>query len=144
MILLASILPLGIAMQTSGAAELLANGLLGLTQGWGPHGTLATFFALTVALTAVITNAAAAAVLTPMAVAVGTALGVSPMPFVIGVMLAASNSFLTPIGYQTNLFVYGPGGYRFGDFARVGVPLTILSVITATVVIPLFFPFNGG
>jgi len=81
-------------------------------------------------------------VLTPMAVAAGTVLGFSPLPFVIAVMIGASNSYITPIGYQTNLFVYGPGGYRFSDFLRVGGPLTVLSVVVATFVIPLFFPFH--
>lgn len=141
LVLLGSILPLGIAMQKSGAAETLAGALLWLTAPLGPHGTLAAFYLLTTGLTAVISNAAAAAVLTPMAVATGAALGVSPLPFVIAVMFAASNSFLTPVGYQTNLFVYGPGGYRFGDFARVGGPLTVLGTVAATFVIPLFFPF---
>lgn len=84
-----------------------------------------------------------AVVLTPVAFATGVALSVSPLPFVIAVMFAASNSYVTPMGYQTNLFVYGPGGYRFGDFARVGGPLTILSVLAATFVVPLFFPFGA-
>jgi di/tricarboxylate transporter len=143
LVLLGSILPLGIAMQKSGAAELLPSGLLRLTEPWGEHGTLAAFYVLTLLLTAVISNAAAAVVLTPMAIATGTALGVSALPFVIAVMLAASNSYVTPIGYQTNLFVYGPGGYRFGDFARVGGPLTLVSVFVATFVIPFFFPFHA-
>jgi di/tricarboxylate transporter len=98
-------------------------------------------YLLTSLLTEMISNNAAAVVLTPIAVAVASALGVSPMPFVIAVMLAASNSFMTPIGYQTNAFIYGPGGYRFGDFFRVGGALNMLLVAAATVVIPLFFPF---
>jgi di/tricarboxylate transporter len=141
LVLLGSILPLGIAMQRSGAAELLAQGLLRWTEPWGAYGTLAAFYLLTVALTSMISNAAAAVVMTPMAVATGAALGVSPLPFVIGVMFAASNSYITPVGYQTNLFVYGPGGYRFSDFFRLGAPLTALSIVAATLVIPLFFPF---
>jgi di/tricarboxylate transporter len=143
LVLLGSILPLGIAMHRTGAGELLASGLLRITEPWGAHGTLAAFYVLTLVLTAVISNAAAAVVLTPMAVASGTALDVSALPFVIAVMIAASNSYVTPIGYQTNLFVFGPGGYRFGDFARVGGPLTLVSVVVATLVIPLFFPFDA-
>jgi di/tricarboxylate transporter len=142
LVLLGSILPLGIAMQTSGAAELVARGVLRLTEPLGAHGTLAAFYLLTTLLTAVISNAAAAVVLTPMAVATGAALGVSPLPFVIAVMFAASNSFITPIGYQTNVFIYGPGGYRFTDFARVGGPLTLLMLVAAAWVIPYFFPFR--
>ena len=142
LVLLGSILPLGIAMQSSGAAELLAAGLLRLTEPWGPQGTLAAFFVLTVLLTAVISNVAAAVVLTPMAAASAAGLGVSTLPFVIAVMIAASNSYVTPIGYQTNLFVYGPGGYRFSDFVRVGTPLAVVSAAVATFVIPYFFPFQ--
>lgn len=142
-VLLGSILPLGIAMQSTGTAELLAGGLVSATRPLGMYGVLAAFYLLTTALTAVISNAASAVVLTPMAVASGIGMGVSPLPFVIAVMLAASNSYLTPIGYQTNIFVYGPGGYRFGDFARLGGALTVLSVVVATFVIPVFFPFDA-
>jgi di/tricarboxylate transporter len=89
----------------------------------------------------VISNNAAAVVLTPIAVAAALALGVSPMPFVVAVMLAASNAFMTPIGYQTNTFIYGPGGFEFRDYLRVGGPLNFLLVAAATFIIPLFFPF---
>lgn len=142
-VLLGAILPLGLAMQQTGTAQLLASGLLDVTERWGPHGVLAAFYLLSVGLTAMISNAAAAAVLTPMALATALALGVSPLPFFIGVMFGASNSYVTPIGYQTNLFVYGAGGYRFSDFARVGGPLTILTIAAATYIIPLFFPFDA-
>lgn len=130
-------------MVRSGTAGLLAGGLLGFTGAWGAHATLAGLYLITVALTSLISNAASAVVLTPMAVATAAALGVSPFPFVVGVMFAASNSYLTPIGYQANLFVYGPGGYRFGDFLRVGAVLTVLSVAVAVLVIQVFFPFQG-
>jgi di/tricarboxylate transporter len=92
-------------------------------------------------LTEVISNNATAVVLTPIAIGVASAAGVSPLPLVVAVMLAASNSFLTPVGYQTNTFIYGPGGYRFLDFVRVGGPLNVLLIVTATLVIPVFFPF---
>ena len=79
--------------------------------------------------------------MTPIAVSLAASLGVSPMPFVIGVMFAASNSFATPIGYQTNLFIYGPGGYEFRDYLKVGGPLNVIIAIVSTLVIPVFFPF---
>jgi di/tricarboxylate transporter len=102
---------------------------------------LAAFYLMTSVMTEVISNNATAVVLTPVAVATAQGLGVSPMPLVVAVMFAASNSFMTPIGYQTNLFVYGPGGYRFSDFLRVGGPLNLLMVVAAALVIPWFFPF---
>ena len=140
-VLLGTILPLGVAMQKSGAAGWLAEGLLGVAAPLGPHGVLATLYFLGTVLTSVISNNAAAVVLTPIAIATGTALGVSPLPFIIGVMFAASNSFVTPISYQTNTFIFGPGGYRFSDFVRVGGPLNLLLIVAAPVVIPWFFPF---
>jgi di/tricarboxylate transporter len=141
LILLGTMIPLGIAMQNTGAADLVARSLVRLTAPVGAVGTLAALFVFTSLVTGVISNNAAAVVLTPIAIAAGLTLGVAPLPFVIAVMIAASNSFLTPIGYQTNTFVFGPGGYRFGDFLRVGGPLNVLMVIVAALVIPLFFPF---
>lgn len=140
-ILLGAIIPLGIAMQNTGTAQLIANQLLRVTQPLGLFGVLAMFYLMTSLLTELISNNAAAVVMTPIAIATAAALGVSPMPFVIAVMFAASNSFMTPIGYQTNTFIYGPGGYRFSDFIRVGGPLNLLLLLVATFVIPVFFPF---
>lgn len=140
-ILLGAILPLGVAMQNTGAAEYVAAGVLGFTRPLGPYGVLAAFFLLTVSLTSVISNNGAAVVLTPIAVAAAAAMELSPLPFVVAVMFGASNAFMTPIGYQTNVFVYAPGGYRFSDFTRVGGPLVLLIAAVATFVIPIFFPF---
>jgi di/tricarboxylate transporter len=140
-ILLGSIIPLGIAMQNTGTAQFIAVGFLRLTEPLGLYGMLAAFYLLTSLLTELISNNAAAVVLTPVAIATAAALGISPLPLVIAVMIAASNSYMTPIGYQTNTFIYGPGGYRFSDFVRVGGPLNLLMVIAATLVIPFFFPF---
>jgi di/tricarboxylate transporter len=141
LILLGSIIPLGLAMQNTGTAELIATALLHLTSPLGLFGALAAFYLLTSVLTEMISNNAAAILLTPIAIATAVGLDASPLPFVIAVMLAASNSFMTPIGYQTNTFVYGPGGYHFSDFFRVGAPLNLLMLIAATFVIPYFFPF---
>lgn len=141
LVLLGSMIPLGLAMQKSGAAELIATNLMTVAAPLGLYGTFAAFYLLTSLLTEVLSNNAAAVVLTPIAISSALAIGVSPMPFVIAVMMAASNSFLTPIGYQTNTFIYGPGGYRFSDFFRLGAPLTVILTIVATFVIPYFFPF---
>lgn len=141
LVLLGSIIPLGIAMQNTGTAQFIAANLLTLTSPLGLFGTLAAFYLLTSVLTEVISNNATAILLTPIAIATAGALGADPLPFVVTVMFAASNSFMTPIGYQTNTFVYGPGGYRFSDFFRVGAPLNLLLLIAATFVIPYFFPF---
>lgn len=141
-VLLGAILPLGLAMHTSGAAAYLAHHMLALAQPFGLYGILAAFLLTTTAFTAIISNAAAAVVLAPVAVALAGSLGVSPLPFVIAVMIGASNSFLSPVGYQTNAMIYGPGGYRFSDYVRVGGPLTVLVVVAATFAIPLFFPFR--
>jgi di/tricarboxylate transporter len=140
-VLLGSIIPLGIAMQNTGTALLIASQLINITQPLGLFGVLAMFYLLTSLLTELISNNAAAVVLTPIAIATAAALGASPMPFVIAVMFAASNSFMTPIGYQTNTFIYGPGGYRFTDFLRVGGPLNLLLLVASTFIIPIFFPF---
>lgn len=140
-ILLGSLLALGTAMQKTGTAEYLAQSLLDLTRGFGAHGNLAAFYLLTALLTGVVTNNAAAVVMTPIAVATGNSLGLSPVPFVVAVMFAASNSFITPVGYQTNVFIFGPGGYEFSDFLRVGGPLLLLQLVLATWAIPIFLPF---
>jgi di/tricarboxylate transporter len=142
LVLLGSIIPLGLAMQKTGTAALVAHSLVAVTEPLGLYGTLAAVFLLTTLLTDVISNNAAAVVLTPIVIAAALDLGVSPLPYVVAVMIAASNAFLTPVGYQTNTFILGPGGYRFSDFLRVGGPLTVLMVLAATFVIPWFFPFR--
>ncbi len=141
LVLLSAILPLGIAMQETGTAELLVSVALSPVGDVSPLIVLAAFYVMTSLLTEAISNNAAAVVMTPLAVASAATLGFSPLPLVVAVMFAASNSFLTPIGYQTNTFIYGPGGYRVLDFVRVGGPLSLLLLAISTVVIPIFFPF---
>jgi di/tricarboxylate transporter len=144
LVLIGTMLPMGLAMQRSGAAAWVAETVLGPLGAGGPQIALGGFYLLTSVFTEMISNNAAAVVLMPIALAVADGLGVSPWPFVVAVMLAASNSFMTPIGYQTNLFVYGPGGYRFVDFVRVGGPLNLLLAVVAMFAIPWFFPFARG
>ena len=89
------------------------------------------------------TNNAVAVIVTPVAISLGLTLGVDPRPLVIAVMMGASASFATPIGYQTNTLVYGPGGYRFVDFIKVGLPLNLLMAVVASIVIPIVWPLHG-
>ena len=130
---------LGQALTQTGAAQFVAGLLLGGIA--SPLLALALIYALTALFTEVITNNAAAVLMFPIATAAAAQLGVSPMPFVIAIMFAASASFMTPIGYQTNLMVYGPGGYRFSDYLRLGVPLSILAGVVSLWLIPIFWPF---
>ncbi len=135
-IVIAASFALGTAMEKSGLAARAAEIVIGTTGGGSVHGALLGVVLATVVITELITNNAAAALMFPIAFASAEQLGVDPRAFVIAVAVAASNSFLTPIGYQTNTMVYGPGGYRFTDYVRVGLPLTITTVVTTVVVIP--------
>ena len=131
---------LGQALTHTGAAQFIASQLLGDVS--SPLLALALVYVLTAVFTEVITNNAAAVLMFPIATAAAEQLGVSPMPFVIAIMFAASASFMTPIGYQTNLMVYGPGGYRFSDYLRLGIPLSIVAGVVSLWLIPIFWPFT--
>jgi di/tricarboxylate transporter len=131
---------LSTALEKSGAARDIAQGTAALAGG-SPWLTLALVYLVTLIVTELITNNAAAALMFPFALAAARQLGVSYMPFVIAVMMAASAGFATPIGYQTNLMVYGPGGYKFSDYLKIGVPLDILVGIITIALAPLVFPF---
>ena len=133
---------IGAGLEKSGAAHAIAGVLTTHTQEWGPVVALAIIYAITSLFTELITNNAAAVLVFPIAMSLAEQLGVSPRPFAFAIAYAASSSFATPIGYQTNLMVYGPGGYRFVDFLRVGLPLNILLWIVAVLVIPLIWPFE--
>jgi di/tricarboxylate transporter len=131
---------IGEALVATKAAEAIANGMIGLAQG-NPWVSLAVVYAVTLLLTELITNNAAAALMFPLALATKNDLHVSFMPFVIAVMMAASAGFATPIGYQTNLMVYGPGGYRFNDYVKIGVPLDLLIGVVTVGLTPFIWPF---
>jgi di/tricarboxylate transporter len=134
-------LGMGLAMQKTGGAEWIATGVVGAMESFGPLAILAGIYLLTIILTELVTNNAVAILMTPIAISVALSLGVSPRPFLVAVMFAASASFITPIGYQTNTYVYGAGGYKFSDFMKVGLPLSLLLWGTAMVIIPRIWPF---
>lgn len=140
-VLLAGVLPLGIALQNSGGADWVAKHALGWIGGFGPLATLAAVYLLTAILTEVMSNNAAAVLVVPIAMSAADALGVDAKPFIVAVAFAASTSFATPVGYQTNTMVYTAGGYRFSDFPKIGLPLNVLFWIMAVVLIPRYFPF---
>ena len=140
LIVIGAALGLGSAMESSGAALRIAEAWLGLA-GENPWIALAAVYLLTSVFTELITNNAAAVLVFPIAQATAAGLGVSLWPFVGVIMIAASASFATPIGYQTNLMVYGPGGYRFGDYVRIGLPLNLLIGIVTVLLAPLVWPF---
>ena len=138
LITIASAFALGTAMESSGLAAALAWPLVTAASGH-PLASLLAIYLVTAVFSAVVTNNAA--VLTfPIALEAAAAIGASPVPFAVTVMMAASASFVTPIGYQTNLMVFGPGGYRFGDFVRIGVPMTVVTATVALLVIPRVWP----
>ncbi|OGN82326.1 MAG: hypothetical protein A2X23_12900 [Chloroflexi bacterium GWC2_73_18] len=140
-LLIAASFGLGAAVQSSGLGGVIADLLLTVFRPFGLVGALAGVLLATMALTELISNNAAAALLFPVAVATAAATGSDPRPFIIAVAYGASLSFLTPIGYQTNMMVFGLGGYRFTDFTRLGIPLNLVSIVFGLLLIPVFFPF---
>lgn len=139
--LLGGVLPLGIAMQKTGAAQLMVDGLISNFESLGPTAVLSALFFLSMMLTNLISNQATAALLAPIAIEASSTINVSADPLLVAVTMAASLSFMSPIGYQTNTMIFGPGQYKFIDFVKVGTPLNILFWIIGTFAIPLFWPF---
>lgn len=129
------------ALLKTGAASFLAHGVIDAVGRLGPVGLLAAIYFVTMLLTELITNNAAAALVFPVAMSAASQAGLDPKPFAIAIAMAASASFSTPIGYQTNLMVYGPGGYRFTDFMKVGIPLNLICMAVAVTMIPLVWKF---
>ena len=125
-VMIAGVIPLGIAMEQTGTADLLASGLLQVVQGWPALWVLLVMFSVAALLTQIMSDAATTVLLGPIAVELAQSLGLAPTPFVVVTALGAVVAFLTPIGHHGNLLIIGPGRYRFGDFLRIGVPLTVL------------------
>lgn len=139
LVLIYGMLGLGLAMETTGTAALIAQGLYGLTD--NPYVLLAAVYLTTMVMTETLSNNATVVLMAPIALSLGETLGVDSRPFVIACCIAASASFSTPVGYQTNTYVYGVGGYRFTDFARIGIPLNLMYFIVSVLVIPLIWSF---
>ncbi|UMA63735.1 SLC13 family permease [Roseivivax marinus] len=140
--LIFAMLAIGAALESSGAVELIVNAIVPWIDGLNGVFIVWAVFLMTSILTEMVSNNAVAVVLTPIAIALGQALGIDPRGLVVAVMIGASCSFATPIGYQTNTLVYGPGGYRFTDFLKVGIPLNVSIGVISALVIPLIWPLS--
>ena len=138
--LIFSMLAIGAALQSTGAIGLIVGQLAPWLSGLPPWAIIWAVYLLTSVLTELVSNNAVAVVVTPIAIGLAQSLGIDPRPLVIAVMVAASAAFSTPIGYQTNMLVYGPGGYRFTDFMKVGIPLNLSTGIIASLLIPVIWP----
>ena len=143
--LIAALIPIGIVIQKTGTADWIGNNISNFiflfSSELQPYVLLATIYFITMILTEISSNVATAIIMVPIAIAVSNQLGLEPRPFVFTVAFAASSSFITPIGYQTNLMVYGPGGYKFSDYIRVGLPLSLILLVSAVLIIPKLWHF---
>jgi di/tricarboxylate transporter len=137
--LLAGLLPLGIAIQNTGLDQVMGDAIFNFTEGWPVQLTISLLFLITVVLTSVISNQATAILLVPVAISLASDMGLEPKPFLLTVLFAASTSFITPIGYQTNTLIYGAGNFKFTDFLKVGGVLTLVIWLLASFLIPLFY-----
>ena len=138
--LIAGMLPLGIAMETTGTARFLADNIVNLMGSLGPYAVLAGIMIFAGLVTEPMSNAAATVLMVPISIDIALSLGASPQAFVLATVIGASTSFLTPVGHQANVLVMGPGGYRFFDYTRVGLWLNILLIVVTLLVLPIFWP----
>ncbi len=141
LLLIAGTIALGIAMEKTGASQLYANAFISIFEGFSPVIVLGAIILLTSISTHILSNNATAVLLLPIAISTALTIGVDPKPFIIGICFGASACFASPMGYQTNLMVYGPGGYSFVDYLKLGIPLNLLVIIGGTIFIPMIWPF---
>ena len=139
-VLLGSLIPLGQAFENAGNAQLIADGIVAVTAGAPAWVTLAVLMVVTMTLSDFLNNVATCLIAAPISVQIAGSLGVNPDPFLMAVAVAASCAFLTPIGHKNNTIIMGPGGYRFGDYWRIGLPLEILVLVVAIPAILIFWP----
>jgi di/tricarboxylate transporter len=140
-VLLGAMIPVGDALQDTGAAQLIAGSILMISGEVGPLGVLGAVLLMTMAITPVLNNAATVVIMAPIVISIAARMGVSPDPFLIAVAIGASSDFLTPFGHHNNTIIMGPGGYRFGDFWRVGLGLELVVIAVSLLVIPTVWPF---
>ncbi len=141
LLLIAGTIALGFAMEKTGASQLYANAFINVFSGFSPVVVLGAIILLTSISTHILSNNATAVLLLPIAISTAVTIGVDPKPFIIGICFGASACFASPMGYQTNLMVYGPGGYRFVDYLKLGLPLNFLVILGGTIFIPMIWPF---
>jgi di/tricarboxylate transporter len=134
----------GQALDSSGAAKMMVDAASTGLVDVSPLVVLFVLYFMTQILTELLSNNAVAVIVTPLAIALAHSLGLDPRPLVVAVMFAATLAFATPIGYQTNTMVYAPGGYKFTDFTRIGLPLNIVTGVTSCLLIPVFWPLTPG
>jgi len=139
-VLLGCMIPIGAALQSTGGTALVAEGIVGLAGGHSPVVVLTLLIIVTMTLSDVMNNTATAVIAAPIAIEIAASLGVNADPFLMGVAVAASSAFLTPIGHKNNTLILGPGGYRFGDYWRMGLPLEVLVVAVAVPMILVVWP----
>jgi len=141
--LIAGMLPLGTALDKSGAARLLAESVVGSLGPLGPHAVLFGLLVITFIATSIIPTAALVVLMVPIALETSTSLGLSPQALMMGIAMAASSSFTSPISHPANVLVMGPGGYRFIDYLKVGAPLTLVVLLVLMLILPILWPLTS-
>ena len=141
--LLAGVIPLGVVMEKTGTADFLANGIVQVSESLGPVAVVSVFYLIATIFAAIMSHNAAIILLIPIGAASAHEMGLEPRAFIMAITFAAASSLATPFGYHTNLMVYGPGGYKFADYMKIGIPLNVILWIIASILIPVFWPLNG-